>query len=42
MGKGERLRATKAHNISSRQEENRSGCTCTLGEVQSGEEEIGD
>src|ERR1019366_7618487 len=40
MGKGERSRAeTKAHNISSRQKEDRGGCTCTLGEVQSGEED---
>jgi hypothetical protein len=32
---------TTTHNISGRQKENRGGCTCTLGEVQSGEEEIG-
>jgi hypothetical protein len=42
MGKGERSRAeTQAHNISSRQKEDRGGCTCTLGEVQSGEEKVG-
>jgi len=40
MGEGERSSAeTKAHNISSRQKEDRGGCTGTLGEVQSGEEE---
>jgi hypothetical protein len=32
---------TKAHNISRRQKEDRGGCTCTLGEIQSGEKEIG-
>jgi hypothetical protein len=38
MGEGERSRAeTKEHNFSGRQKENCSGCTCTLGEVQSGE-----
>ena len=42
MGKGERSSGeTQAHNISSRQEENRGGAACTLGEVQSGEEEVG-
>jgi hypothetical protein len=42
MGEDEGASAeTKAHDLSSRQEEDRSGCTCTLGEVQSGEEEIG-
>jgi len=39
MGKGERSRAvTQAHNISGRPEEDRGGCTGTLGEVQSSEE----
>ena len=41
MGKGERSSAgTQAHNISSRQKEDRGGCTCTLGEGE-GEEEGG-
>jgi len=49
MGKGEsgqrdsnRTEASQAHDLSSRQKEDRGGCTCTLEEVQSGEEEIGD
>jgi hypothetical protein len=37
MGKGESAE-TKTHNLSSRQKENRGGCTCTLEEVQSGED----
>jgi hypothetical protein len=48
MGEGESaecglncIEAGQAHNIGSRQKENRGGCTCTLGEVQSGEEEVG-
>jgi hypothetical protein len=32
---------TQEHNIGSRQKENRGCCTCPLGEVQSGEEEVG-
>jgi hypothetical protein len=41
MGEGERSRAeTQAHNISSRQKENRSRSAGTVGEVQSSEEEI--
>jgi len=39
MGKSERSSAeAKANDLGSRQEEDRGGCTCTLGEVQGGEE----
>jgi hypothetical protein len=42
MGKSERSSAeTKANHISSRQKENRSGTKGTVGEGESGEEEIG-
>jgi hypothetical protein len=40
MGKGERSRTeTQAHNISSRQEENRGGTAGKVGEVEGAPEE---
>ena len=42
MGKGERSSAeTKAHNIGSRQEENRGGAAGEVGEGEGGQEEVG-
>jgi len=42
MGEGERSRAeTKAHDISSRQKEDRGGTAGKVGEVEGCEEEIG-
>jgi hypothetical protein len=42
MGEGEESSAeTKANHFSSRQKENRGGCTGEVGEAQGGEEEGG-
>jgi hypothetical protein len=36
--KDTQFRSSQTHNVSCRQKEDRGGCTCTLEEVQSGEE----